>query len=217
MAEINPEIPAKSDPLGTSDSKIRKSLVTIREAINGELDNTNLSGTAGITRANLLAESKPVKWYAPKVIATEQSRTSTEFGTLETADEIKEVVVPENGLVLVSFRARLKASVGSAGRIALFLGANQLKNASGSAQETSMPGDQEGLEWQHIFTSAGAGFALALGETADASTGQMVGAGPIEAFVAAGTYNIAVKFRSTSGSITAKERKLFVRVSGTTA
>jgi hypothetical protein len=37
---------------------------------------------------------------------------------------------------------------------------------------------------------------------------------PLLGFAAAGTYNISVQYKATSGSITAKERKLWVAVLG---
>src|SRR5690349_10367695 len=71
-------------------------------------------------------------WHTPKVIATEESRESTSFGTLTTADEIKSVVLPENGLLVVGYSAIVKSSVSAAGRAAIFVGSNQLKTGTGS-------------------------------------------------------------------------------------
>jgi hypothetical protein len=40
------------------------------------------------------------------------------------------------------------------------------------------------------------------------------GGGSIEVFAAAGTYTIGVKYKATSGNVTAKERKLWVATLG---
>lgn len=190
--------------------------VAIREVVNGELDNENLKSAAGITRGKLAADAKGIvgTWYTPKVIATEQSRESTSFGTLTTADEIKEVVLPENGLLVIGYAALAKCSVSAAGRAAIFIGSNQLKIAGATVpvvQETEL----FGTGFQTISSVAR---GLDRGEgTSYVTTGQAVYAAKTEhtggmCFVhaAAGTYNISVQYRATSGSVTAKERKLWV-------
>src|SRR5882672_5453420 len=82
-----------------------------------------LEGKFPVTRANLATESKPFTWYTPKIIATEETRENVAFGNLTTADEIASVVVPENGKLLIGYRAHYKSSVGAAGSVALFVGA----------------------------------------------------------------------------------------------
>lgn len=166
-----------------------------------------LEGKFPVTTANL-SQSK-LTWYTPKIIATEESRTNTEYGTLTTKDEITEVVVPTNGKLAVSFRAHVKQSVGGAGRVAFFIGANQLKNTVGGASEGTLAGTVF-----NTFYSAGSAFTTSETEAADATTGQIIHTGPFEIFLAAGTYAVSVQYKSTSGSMTAKERKLWVAVYG---
>lgn len=198
--------------------------VAIREVINGELDSENLKTAAGITRAQLVGEAKPVSWYTPKVIATEEGRTNTAFGTLTTADEISGVVVPENGLILVGYQARWKSSVAGAGRSALFLGANQLQKNEITAQaavETSTPA---GTNFVSLSSSANGGLEGTTAQTTfgtPATTGTLVGVGGTTGnggmatiWAAAGTYAISVQFKATSGTVTAKERRLWVAVLG---
>lgn len=170
---------------------------------------TTLEGKFPVSRANLKAESKPFTWYTPKIIATEESKTSTEFVTLTTADEIKEVIVPENGKLLINYRAQYKSSVAAAGRAAIFIGANQLKSRTATNLESSTTGSAF-----NRFETVSSGFETAEGETVDVTTGQLMGAGVLEVFLAAGTYTITVKYKSASGSVTAKARKLWVAVMG---
>jgi hypothetical protein len=189
-------------------SDVQSNDEAIANVVNGELDHTNLSASAEISRTQLASEARPVRWYTPKVIATEESRTNTEFGFLTTEDKIENVVLPENGLITISYRTIIKSSVAAAGRVALFLGSNQIKNAQGNAvveqaTETS-------------FSTANTsqnGFTLN-GFTEDVTSGQIAVNGAWEVYAAAGTYTVGAKYKATSGSVTAKNRKLWVRVLG---
>jgi len=155
-------------------------------------------------RLETLLNAPKLTPYTPKIIATEQTRESTEFGTLATADEITNIVVPENGLLLITYHASVKSSVSAAGRVQIYIGANTLKYLTEASTV--------GTGFREIYTDAKTLEASAVGE-ADVTTGQVAG-NALECFLAAGTYAVAVKFRATSGSVTAKDRKLWVRVIG---
>jgi hypothetical protein len=209
------ETPEPNEALASSDSKIRAAIIALREAINGGLSNENLSGAAGITRANLAKESKPVTWYSPKVISTEEVRSNTSYGTLGTEDAIPGVVLPEGGIIKVFYRAHVKQSVSEAGIIGLFLGANQVATANGGS--TIQTGLASGTGFGTVFTSASNsvnGLQFEGISNAESTTGQSVGYGALEVFAPAGTYTVSVRYKASSGSITAKERKLWVEVHG---
>jgi len=190
----------------------------IQAVVNGELDTANLKAAAGITRAQLAAEAKAFTWYTPKVIATEETRSSTSFGTLTTADSIAGVVMPENGLMAIGYSGFMKSSVASAGRVAIFLGANQLKkvvNSEFQVQEVSTNGTGFGY-----VTTMDEGL-FRTGETHASplpTTGVVLGAqsygGMTYVQAAAGTYTISIQYKATSGTVTAKERKLWVVTMG---
>jgi hypothetical protein len=206
----------------------------------GDTGATGPEGPQGLPGTGLV-------WYPPSVIATQESRESTNYGLLTTPDRVQNVVLPTNGLIVVAFRALWGGSVESAGRAALFLGENQLRaNIEGnhglesavSYSKTSVAGHLRtssiGLvgsedigEGQNVVTTG-----LALGEWGQAAGSQqyrfetgnggdvrsmgdceVTGLCLIEA--AAGTYDISVRFKATSGSVTAKERKLLVWTVGT--
>lgn len=216
--------------------------VAVRDVVNGKLDNGNLSGAAGITRANLAAEAKPLRWYTPKVIATEESRTNIAYGTLTTADEIKEVVLPENSLLLVWYEAIWKESVAGAARAALFLGANQLKYTDNTVQEarsykftsftdTTSSEKEASAGTFYPLATHGAGLASSFqANPAPPGTGYIVGpskplitnagsssephavGGLLTVTGVTATLNISVQFKASSGSVTAKTRKLWVAV-----
>lgn len=212
----------------------------LRDVINGKLENDNLSGAAAITRANLAAEAKPFKWYTPKIVATEESRESAILGTMPTPDEVKEVVLPENALMLILYTAywRTKSSGegGGSGTAAIFLGANRLKIPDGESGEPIDEGAEKpagnpyGGYWKALTTHGGGLVSGANITVATApsrvSTGEVVGfdlsgdpdtGGPVYVRAAAGTYNVSVRFSASTGPVRAKSRHLWVGVLGATA
>lgn len=214
MPEFTYEVPAGGEARNLSDAKIKTALAKLKEPT---LDHSNFSASAGITASQLASAAKPVTWYTPKVIATEESRTNTAYGTLTTADEITGVVLPENGLIVIGFAALVKSSVSGAGRIALFIGGNQLKTVGTTAPEV-----QEVTTSEAVFStvlSTGVGLQQTIKGNSFVTTGQSIGSGTnsggfCPVFAAAGTYAISVQYKATSGSVTAKERKLWVAVLG---
>jgi hypothetical protein len=187
--------------------------VAIRELINGGLDNENIAVGANIARSKLEGGAQGIagQWYTPKVIETEESRTNVAFGTLTTADEIPGVVVPTNGKLVINYRAHVKSSVAGAGRVALFVGANQLTNAISS---NSLEGNIGGTAFGVLRTEGNGTLTFSEGvSTADSATGFLIGAA-LEFAVPAGTYTVSAQYKATSGSVTAKERKFWVEVHG---
>jgi hypothetical protein len=166
-----------------------------------------------------------VRWYTPKVIATEESRTNTEYGTLTTADEIKSVEIGENGLIEVGYIAEWKESVSEKARASIFVGSNQLKIgiSSGGALAfdiAKMQSEKEGtpntFSLLHSDTLGLDSAEPSSGAYAGhATTGQVLGSsfagGCCKIFgLAAGSYNLSIKYKAESGTVTAKNRKLWV-------
>jgi hypothetical protein len=148
-------------------------------------------------------------------ISKEESRESTVFGTLPTADLIKEVVVGEEGLVRIGYSARFKSSVSAAGKAAVFLGVNQLKLFT--TESKAVAASTVGLGFRSLSSGSNAGLVTyASGDAvgADATTGQLLSTsldgGMAELWLAAGTYDISVQYRATEGKVTAKERRIWV-------
>lgn len=195
--------------VSTGDPKILAQLKGMNEALDSsnKLEGKSLSaGALG-------------RWYAPKIIATEETRESATFSTLTTKDEITSVVLPENGMMVVGYSANVLSSVASAGRAAIFLGANQLKKGGGphEVQEVTISNTLN-----KIYSSPnGLTRPSSIEVTADVTTGQTLGentageGGVCFIFAAAGTYNVSIQYKATSGNVKAKERKLWVGVIGT--
>lgn len=200
------EIPEEGSPNASQDPKIK----TMLKGLNEALDTSNKTPSASLSLGNL------GRLYAPTIIATEQARENVAFGTLTTPDEVKSVVVPENGLVQVGYIAKAKSSISTNGRVAIFIGSNQLTiTTSGLVQEVEL-----GTEFANVGT-AGPGLVGAAGTTAFKTTGQPLAVSPTGSGgfcsifgLPAGTYNVSVQFKATSGTVTAKERKLWVGVIG---
>lgn len=179
------------------------------------------------------------------IITAEQSRENASYGTLGTADEVKGIVLPTDGVIFALFHARWISSVSGAGRAAIFLGANQLKVArleTGVVTEAATSqGVEEGGKFGLLTTfPAGLVSASGIDTGAEVTTGQALGVGiggtgktpsvELEAekvnligstgaafyggicaiFAEAGEYALSVRFKATSGKVTAKNRKLWV-------
>lgn len=163
------------------------------------------------------------------IIATEEVRTNVAFGTLTTPDEL-EIILPANGLIAIAYQATWKESVSGAARAAIFLNEVQLKvattGAAVAAGEAKIAGTVN--TFTPLFTTRGGpvtGWASEASAgllsprassafTGDVTTGQVVGSslypsGSLLVFAAAATYKVSVRFKSSSGSVTAKNRKLW--------
>jgi hypothetical protein len=152
-------------------------------------------------------------------IATTEARSNVAYGVMTTPDRVSGLVLPSDGLIVVGFQATWQESVLGAGRGAIFIGANQLKYAISSGapgvQEASVGGSSANLDLP-VFTT-GSGLTATAGSgnyTGDVTTGQILGQGFVVIFAAAGTYDVSVQFKASSGSVTVKNRKLWVSTIG---
>jgi hypothetical protein len=186
----------------------------LRDKINGNLDADNLSPAEAVR----LGLSVPGTVRRGKsIIATEEARTNTAYGLLATPDRVSSVVVPADGLLAVKYSALVKNSVDSAARVAIFVGATQQQKPSGTG--APVVEDSSGVvstDYGWIATAPGAiVFAQqwsSLGGAGDATrpAAPLYVGGPVYIEVPAGTYDVSVQYAATSGTVTAKERKLWV-------
>lgn len=242
MAQISNVPPTLGETVATGDPKYINLLNELKTALNGNVDETNLSSTVkailGVTDGSSVRRGK-------SVIATEESRSSASYDILTTPDRVSSIVMPTDGKLRVAFDALWKCSVAGAGRAAIFIGSNQLKvNQIGSTvprvQAAAFDSSSLANQYQPLVscpvglagpfadvdnsgnvttgqaigvvgTSAGNAFAIDLGGVIEFSG--IVG-GACELYVAAGTYTISVQYKSASGSVTVKERKLWVEAVG---
>lgn len=224
---VSPTYPNSSQGRGGGETSSTNAMKTIVAALNAVLTAENKVDTSSFSfPTSQLSQSKLV-WYSPKTIATEENRNSATFGFMTTEDKVENVVLAESGLIVLSYRCQMKSSVGAAGRAAIFLGSEQLKvfsevGANPVVQETA----SAGTGWGTVFSGAGGLLEFGL-VTTFVTTGQALASGvknngepitPIGGvcyiFAAPGTYTVGVKYKATSGTVTAKNRVLTVHTLG---
>lgn len=238
VPQINPGLPIVGQPDSTEEPKVVTALSQLIAAVNGvdsaqiadgaiqpaDLQSTLLDAL-GVTAGGTVRRGK-------SIVATTESRTSAAYGLMPTPDRVSGIVLPTDGLIAIGYQATWQASApASPATAAIFLGANQLKlvgtgNGAPSVQEATLNG-------------AGAATDVALGTTpyglqrgtalysGDVTTGQILGLGAngnftptdnvpglVWAWAAAGTYDVTVQFKSGSGSVTVKNRRLWVTTLG---
>jgi hypothetical protein len=176
---------------------------------------------SGVNITNAMIDDRRFRTAGKSNIATTESRTNVAYGALATPDRVRNLVLPADGLIYVAYEATWQESVNAAARIALFLSANQLKrdegNAGPIAHETGLSTGFAAIDTNVSTYSGGLTASSSRGSTAytgDVATGQIIFAGTaggfLAVFAAAGVYDVSVQSKSTSGSVTAKNRKLWV-------
>lgn len=233
MATIGPSLPTLGNVNATEDPIIRTFLSTLLTEFNGNIDSANMKAAGISNLADKLATAEGERLGISSSgtvrrgktnIATSESRTNVAYGTLTTPDQVTGLVLPTDGLIAVWYQATWQESVASAAKAAVFIGANQLTFANTTS---ASPTGQECAHTQGAFDKPLYSYPLGLrGEapnttvyTGPTTTGQIVGGfnpgvleagGPAWVFAAAGTYTVSVQFKASSGSVTAKNRKLWV-------
>lgn len=220
---------------------LNSNLNAITAVVNGAIDSSNIAN-AGVSANNLstaLAQFLGITNVAntgrgASIIATTESRTNVAFGTLTTPDQVTGIVLPANGLICVLYQATWQESVSAAASAGIFVGATQAKRAVADnvAPQASIPvlGGTVATDTPLVTMPNGlTSFPMTAGAyTGDVTTGQIAGysseanldyptlsaAGPCYIFAAAGTYTISIQFKASSGSVTAKNRKLWVWTTG---
>lgn len=222
-------------------NQLNSNLAAIATVLNGSVDATNLAAGAvdvaelastlaaflGVTQSGAVRRGK-------SIIATEESRSNTAYGLLATPDRVQNVVLPTDGLICVAFQGMWKSSASGLASAAIFIGSNQVKVASNDggsaapivAEESG--GTTPSNTYRPLYSTQSKGLtstgATGAAYTGDVTTGQLIGeynnidstapTGVAYIFAAAGTYDVSIQFKASSGSVTAKERKLWVWTMG---
>jgi hypothetical protein len=211
------------------------------EVASGAQVMENLNTLASAIEAG--SNSSEYAWTKKAIIAAEESRTNTAYGTLTAPDQVT-LTLQTNGLIVILYQASWAESVAGAARAAIFIGANQLKLATGNANPETQAAytGGGGANTFRTLASGSAGLWSASGNAyaGDVTTGEIVGLGnsisggpanqmnaevggttvatsaeitgnmgPLYVFAAAGAYNVSVQFKASSGSVSAKNRKLW--------
>jgi len=163
-----------------------------------------LSALLGLTSGTTVRRGK-------SIIPTSEARTNTAYGLLTTPDRVQAVVLPTDGLILVGYQALWKETVVAAASAALFLGSNQVAGAEvGNTTGGTINVDK-------VLATHGGGLSSSpVIASAQVTTGQLLGdpanavGGFCTIFAAAGTYDVSVQFKASSGTVTVNSRKLWV-------
>jgi hypothetical protein len=228
---ISPTLPVIGQQRGDGEAAVRSDLVTLLTEFNGNIDSANIKD-GSIQPGDLASGTIKVKPYPASIVATAETRTNTAYGLLTTPDRVQNVVLPSNGLLVIGFQAVWQESVNAAARAAIFIGANQLKFASPDTAapivaETSLTAGASASIDKALATGPFGLVCRPAGATVfggNVTTGQVLGVTPTDAsvasqtaagafcvvFAAAGTYDISVQFKSTSGNVIVKNRQLWV-------
>lgn len=180
------------------------------------------AAASSITTANCKDMRPKRRGYTEIATSESTSATSYAYNNLATPDRITQLVVPSGGAELrILYQAIWQNTVGSNGRAAIFIGANQLKNGIGTGapaiEEASGPVEvsDDGLLFSTFYGLDKLG---GVGASTEVTTGQTYSGGislggAAFVFLAAGTYDVGVQFKnSAAGTLTVKNRHLRVEV-----
>lgn len=200
--------------------------VLTNNIIDGAVTADKLADAAklGLSGASVVRRGK-------SIISASGTRTNPAPGQLSNGpDRVSSVVLPTDGIILVWFQAVWKQSVASTAHAYLYLSSNPVVAANHAG---ATPGTGNSEAW--IGTTANADVALhswgggllssnsnpMVAYSGDVTTGQIIGSsvsngyyGPCWIFAAAGTYNVEVNFWADSGTVTVKDRRLWVATIG---
>lgn len=232
MPDVALDLSAIINGAANDATPVRAALTALQNAING-LDGDNLTDA---TAEKLGLSSTSGVRRGKAIITGAESRTNAAYGLLTTPDRVQNVVLPTDGLIFVMYRAQWKESVAGAARAALFLGGNQVKVpfADPDGLYTWEASHEAGNVWAPLLSTGvgligrGAGDSpaspisfpttgLTLGFFGGSSgtSGIPEGIGGLWVIeAAAGTYDVSVQFKASSGSVTVQDRKLRVWTQG---
>lgn len=161
----------------------------------------------GLTDSSIVRRGK-------SIIATTEVRANAAYGLMTTPDRVQNVVLPTDGLLYVAYSALWQESVSSSGKAAIFIGTNQLRVPQNVGvplvQEATMGGSVNSDAVLSTSTSGLASLQPVATPSTEVTTGQVLRTGSAQIWAAAGTYDISVQFLASSGSVTVKNRKLWV-------
>lgn len=171
--------------------------------------------------AGMLSISTATARRGKCIILGAETRTNVALGLMPTPDRVQSIVLPTDGLILVLYQAIMQSTAGNAGRANIFLGASAIGVAgSGSAAAFAVVAATATANVDSPLATTSYGLATGGNTTSnytgDLTTGQAIGAtgagsgGPCYIFAAAGTYDVSIQFQALSGSVTVKNRRLWV-------
>lgn len=181
----------------------------------------------GITNQMAFKLSDRLGHVGRSFVTTSQATGSTSYVLLGTPDRVQNVVVPTNAILQVRYLAMWNISGGGGvtANAAIFVGGTQIaatKNVGTTDRSVAVNATSSGDKWLSTWQHGLVGDSSAGGSAdppAPSSLGQVLGVGltdggggACEIVGLGGTVDVEVRFKITSGTLTVKQRKLWVRV-----
>ncbi len=169
------------------------------------------------------------------IINTEEVRTNVAYGLMTTPDQVTGIVVEQDGHLVVNYQALAKTSVVNAGAVEIIINSFPMEYMSDLGAPAVIANayypDANGAgfgqianDYDWLFTNpqVAGGFGeplgmytnniVSTGQATDRVTGHaLLGGQDIKLDVDPGVHTVSVQYKSTSGSVTVKNRKLRVK------
>jgi hypothetical protein len=241
MSLINPTLGTPGDKRGPEELDDRNALSALLAEFNGNIDNANIKGSAGISWSKMqgglgfLAEVGSNADGAVRrgmvAIPGEDTTSNAAYTLLATPDQVASVAVPAKGYLKVKYFAAYKVSAAATVAAAIFLNSAQVGMVNvadldvvdtASAEMSTAVGagnvNKYAAVQSRTVVGGGGGLVNVTGAPADAAftafpTSGMV-VSPAEIFVAAGTYTVSIRFKTSAGTLSVKDRRLWVETVG---
>lgn len=158
------------------------------------------------------------------VITGTDTITSSSYAVMTTPDQVSSIFLPTDGLLVIAASMIWGAASSATPFAALFIGSNQLKiPITGAAPAVQEVSSINGTNFQALSTSPtglittnfgasidkGINTILAIAAK-DAPQGTPKWGGFTIVEAASGTYDISVRFKAATGTVSAKQRSLYV-------
>ena len=209
-------------------SDVWANLVAIRDKINGQIAAGNLAdGAVGPDKitsalADLIGGGPGGNRRGIAANPTQQTITSTTYASMPTPDRVSQIVVPADGILSVGFMAMVYESVASAARIAIHVNGVQLRapdTVAGSVVQEAPIGSA--ARWSLCYSPYWGlrTFVPTTGLTGLPTTPVVLAQSAVSGsggfwvpiIMTPGTYDVEVKYKVSSGTLYAKERRLWVQ------
>lgn len=205
----------------------------ISQTINdGAVTNNDLESSSVLDKAGI--NSTAVKRRGVCEVLTEETIASSSSNVLApTPDRIQNLVLPTDGLIFIVFRCLIKSNNAATVISAVpYLSSNRIAIPTDGTYPTDMTPNTNSTYWSILQTHSG-GFSIAptintFGDSSfdNIATGEVLGlrdayptpevnrGGVLVVEAAAGTYDVSIKYTTSTNSGAVKQRKLWVWTQG---
>jgi len=177
-------------------------------AVGEDKLSSSVADILGISQASAIRRGK-------SIIDTEESRTNTAFGYFATQDIVSGLVLPTDGLIAIVAQADIKESVANAATVGLFVGDTSIAEIDGlntNGTTAAAYGGVKTTDWLAAGQGTGAnGLHFTVSVPSNSTVNPL---GIVVVSATAGTHSVSIRTKSSSGSVTARNRKLWAWTMG---